>query len=219
MRQCPAYGKICTGCRKVGHFKKVCHNSKDCAVHEVEADVSQEEGKIEEMSINSVYLNNKQSLITAQLETQVSENTIKIPYKIDTSSEANLMPLYIFKKLCGNRLVEQLKRSIKINIKLKMYNGTQIEQLGMCTATIKFKNFKKKRVFFVVPGNGQALLGIPNTGTLNIINLNTDSIQEIRECKTNRGQETHADTEDCTNKDAHSPAKQDGMGQQHQANK
>ena len=29
----------------------------------------------------------------------------------------------------------------------------------------------------------------------------------------------HADTEDCTNKDAHSTAKQDGNGQQHQTNK
>ena len=29
----------------------------------------------------------------------------------------------------------------------------------------------------------------------------------------------HADTEDCTSKDAHSTAKQDGMGQQHQAKK
>ena len=75
----------------------------------------------------------------------------------------------------------------------------QIEQLGMCTATIKFKNFKKKCVFFVVPGNGQALLGMPDMAVLNIINLNIDSIQkEIRECKTNRGQVTHADTEDCT---------------------
>ena len=23
-RQCPAYGKMCTGCRKTGHFRKVC---------------------------------------------------------------------------------------------------------------------------------------------------------------------------------------------------
>ena len=75
--------------------------------------MSQEEGKIEEVSINSVCLNNKLSLITTQLETQVSKNTIKIPYKIDTGSEGNLMPLYICKKLCGNRSVEQLKMSIK----------------------------------------------------------------------------------------------------------
>ena len=85
----------------------------------------------------------------------------------------------------------------------------------MCTAIIKFKNFKKECVFFIVPGNGQALLGLPDMAVLNI-----DSIQrEIRECKTNRGQETHAKAEDCTNKNAQSITKQDGSGQQHPTNK
>ena len=75
-------------------------------------------------------------------------------------------------------------------------------------------------MFFVVPGNGQALLGMPDTVLLNIINLNIDSTQkEIRDCKTNRGQETHPDTKDCTNKGAHSAAKQDGNSQQYQSNK
>ena len=47
------------------------------------------------------------------------------------------------------------------------------------------KNLKTKCVFFVVPGNGQALLGMPDTAVLNIIKLNIDSIQkEIGECKT-----------------------------------
>ena len=79
----------------------------------------------------------------------------------------------------------------------------QIKQLGMCTAIIKFKNSKKKCVFFVVLGNSQALLGLPDTVVLNIINLNIDSIQkEIRECKRNTGQETYAKTKGCTNKDA-----------------
>ena len=54
----------------------------------------------------------------------------------------------------------------------------QIEQLGMCTAIIKFKNFKKKCVFFVVPGNSQALFGMPDTVVLNIINLKIGSIQK-----------------------------------------
>ena len=64
------------------------------------------------------------------------------------------------------------------------------------TCAWPLSNFKKKCVFFVVPVNGQALLGLPDTVALNIINLNIDSIQkEIRECKTNRGQEMHAETE------------------------
>ena len=58
--------------------------------------------------------------------------------------------------------VEQLKGSIKSNIKLKMYNNTYITQLGTCMVTIEFKNSKKHCVFFVVPGNGQALLRMPD---------------------------------------------------------
>ena len=161
------------------------------AVHEVGVEMAQEEGIIEEISINSVYLNNKRLLITAQLEMQVGNNALKVPYKIDTGSEGNLMLLYISKTLFRNGFVKQLKRSIKNNIKLKTYNGIQIEQSGTCAVTIKFKDLKK--CVFVVPGNGQALFTMPDKAVLNIINLNIDSIQkEIRKCKTNRGQEMHA---------------------------
>ena len=189
------------------------------AVHEVGVEMAQEEGIIEEVSINSVYLNNKWSLITAQLEMQVSNNALKVPYKIDTSSEGQLnATVYISEFFFRNKSVEQLERSIKSNIKLKTYNGMQIEQLGMCVVTIKFKNLKKRCVYFVVPGNNQALLRMPDTTVLNIINLNIDSIQkEIGNCKTNSCQEMHAVAEDCTNRDAHSAIKQDDNGQQHQS--
>ena len=73
----------------------------------------------------------------------------------------------------------------------------------MCAILIKLKNVKKCCVFFVVPGNGQALLGMPYTTVLNIMNINIDYIQaEITECKTNIGQETHAIAKGCTNMDA-----------------
>ena len=132
---------------------------------------------------------------------QVGETALEIPYKIDTGSEGNLMPLYIFQKIFKNMSEEQLKRSVKGNIKLKMYNGMHITQLGMCAVYIKFKNIKKRCVFFVVPGNGWALLGMPDMAALNIINLNIDAIQAvILECKTNREQETHTGIKDCTDK-------------------
>ena len=117
--------------------------ARKTVVHEVGVEVSQEACETEEVSINSVYLNNKWSLITAQLEMQVNDNSLKVPYKIDTSSEGNLMSLYIFRKLFRKKSVEQLKRSIKSSIKLKTYDGMQIEQLGTCMVTIKFKNLKK----------------------------------------------------------------------------
>ena len=35
----------------------------------------------------------------ANLKTMAGNNTITVPYKIDTGSKGNLMPLYIYKKL------------------------------------------------------------------------------------------------------------------------
>ena len=55
------------------------------------------EGEIETVGINLVHLNKNQSLLTAKLEMQPGSNTIVIPYKIDTGSKGNIMPLFIFK--------------------------------------------------------------------------------------------------------------------------
>ena len=102
----------------MGHFRKVCQSKKDHAVHELEVKGAQEtqEGEIETVSLDLVHLNRNQSLKTAHLEIQAGENIIEIPYKIDTGSEGNIMPLYIFKKLFKNTTDDQLKISIKSHI-------------------------------------------------------------------------------------------------------
>ena len=161
------------------------------------------------------------------LEMQSGGNTIVIPYKIDTGSKGNIMPLFIFKKLFKNVTEEQLQKSIKGHIRLRIYNKTNITQLGMCMVVIKFKNIKKRCIFFIVPGNGQALLGMPDTATLKVINANVDSIQvEVAECKIKTGdmrelnieQETHTVEKGCTNTDADSKIKQGTNGQSGQDN-
>ena len=78
-----------------------------------------------------------------KLETQAGGNTVEIPYKIDTGSEDNIMPLIMFKKLFKNTTEEQLQKSIQSHIRLKTYNKTHVTQLGMCVVVIKFKNIKK----------------------------------------------------------------------------
>ena len=58
-RQCPAYGKMCMECSKIGHFWKVCHSRRSRVVTEMEQEVSQEytEDDIEMVSIISVCMN------------------------------------------------------------------------------------------------------------------------------------------------------------------
>ena len=64
-----------------------------------------------------------------------------------------------------------------------------ITQLGTCAVIIDYKDNKKKCEFFVVPGNGQVLLGMPDTAALNIINVNINSIEaasmQKENCNTN----------------------------------
>ena len=84
-------------------------------MHELEVEGAQEihEDEIETVSVNSVHLNKNQWLKIAKLKMQVGKNIIEIPYKIDTGSEGNIMPLYVF-KIC---LKIQQKISFKINKK------------------------------------------------------------------------------------------------------
>ena len=109
-RQCPAYGKTCASCGKMGHFRKVCQSWRDQAVHKLEVEGEQKvhKGEIETVSVDSVHLNKNQSLITANLEMQAGKNVIETPYKIDTGSEGNIIMLYILKKMFKNMTEEQL---------------------------------------------------------------------------------------------------------------
>ena len=83
----------------------------------------------------------------------------------------------------------------------------------MCAVSISYKNNRRKCEIFVVLGNGQTLLGMPDTKALYIINVNIDSIEaestqrqncntNISDAKTsNAKQEMHWEKECCTNTD------------------
>ena len=71
-----------------------------------------------------------------------------------------------------------------------MYNKTAITQLGICIVKIEHNNIQKLCKFFVVPGYGQALLDMHDIDTLNIININCNTIATHRadstdNCSTN----------------------------------
>ena len=78
----------------------------------MEQETSQEysKGEIETVRINFVYMNKNQLMLTAKLETHTGNSKITILYKIDTASDGNIMPWYIFKKLFPRVMEAELEK-------------------------------------------------------------------------------------------------------------
>ena len=150
-RQCLAYGKKCTDCYKISHFRRVCRSKRTRAVNEVEHETAQgsiEEGSIDSVNINSINFNKNHLVITANLKTSANKSSIIVPYKVDTGSDGNIIPLHIYKKLFPRVANEQLMAAKTINEQLTTYNRTTITQLGMCTVKIEY-NEKQKMCQFL----------------------------------------------------------------------
>ena len=70
-------------------------------MNEVEQEAVQvDAGKDNELvSINSIQFNKNCPVLTTNLKTSAGQSNIMVPYKIDTGSDGNIMPLHVYKKL------------------------------------------------------------------------------------------------------------------------
>ena len=84
-----------------------------------------------------------------------------VPYKVGIGSDENITPFYIFTKLFPSTTMDQLVAT-KGATKLRTYNSTTITQLGRCKGEIENNDKCKICIFSVVPGNREALLGMPD---------------------------------------------------------
>ena len=86
------------------------------------------------------------------------------------------MPFHICKKSFPSTTVDQLAATKDAKINLKTHNHTTITQLGRCKIKIQNNNTHKACIFLVVPGDGEALLGMPYIELLNILNINCNTV-------------------------------------------
>ena len=77
-------------------------------------------------------------VITANLKTLSNQVRIIVPYKVDTGSDGNIMPLHIYK----NYFLWQQKNNWWQQ-EIKTYNRTLITQLHICKVKIEKKNKHK----------------------------------------------------------------------------
>ena len=139
-----AYGKKSADYIVINHFKEVYRSRRNTTVHNIEEDPYQcsvEEDHIDMVNINSIIFNSKWLAITANPKILSSQVSIKIPYKVDKSSDGNIMPLHLYKKLFPMQ-----KRTIGGNVlknQIKMYNKATVTQLGICKVKLEHNSVQK----------------------------------------------------------------------------
>ena len=107
------------------------------------------------------------SVIFTELESPTGQKKVKIAYKIDTGSDGNLMLFWAFKIVFPRSSMAELNGTIKDQSCLKhIINQTEH---GRCSVRMRYNDICVKCRFFVVPGNGPALLVMSDIELLSII--------------------------------------------------
>ncbi|CAB3981708.1 PREDICTED: uncharacterized protein K02A2.6-like [Paramuricea clavata] len=97
-KQCPAYGKVCHACRKLNHFAKCCRSRKVHGIDQMHTEpdilfVGTVDKKPEQLT--KTELTKDECFITLE----VNETPIK--FKVDTGSQANIIPMSKYRELKG----------------------------------------------------------------------------------------------------------------------
>ena len=120
--QYSAYVKKCVECAIVNHFREVFQSGRNRTIHDLEQEPDQyhkEDDHIDMVNINSIIFNNKQLVIPANLKSLLNQVSMIVPYKVDTGSGGNIMPLHIYRILFLGATKEQLAATKNKNIQLK----------------------------------------------------------------------------------------------------
>jgi hypothetical protein len=158
-KQCPAYGKVCHACRKLNHFAKCCRSRKVHGIDQMHTDpdilfVGTVDKKPEQST--KTELTKDECFITLE----VNETPIK--FKVDTGSQANIIPMSMYRELKGPKEPIQASRT-----SLTSYTGDRLNLVGKCT----LKCMNRLLNFFVSETDQYPILGFQASQELDIIKV------------------------------------------------
>ncbi|XP_070388049.1 uncharacterized protein [Dermacentor albipictus] len=161
-RQCPAYGKTCYACKKQNHFSSCCKNPQ---VHGIQED---REDSFDVLDVSICGVSTKPGKDWT-VRGKVSGHDIEL--KVDTGSQANLIPLSIFQRISK---VNTLRKSAAV---LTAYNGSEIKHLGVATKALEMNGTTRDTAFFIVKKGRQAIIGLSTCIEFGIVPANIDSVR------------------------------------------
>lgn len=154
--KCPAYGKMCSNCKRKNHFAKVCGQKQAGKSKKVKSVGQDDDSDDDSMkSVEQIIDNSgKGGGVQAELSMQFDENWTKVNCDIDTGAEVCIIG-HDF--LC-NMMKNKAPKLIKTIYKLKSVTGETIKVLGRITIPVRRRKTTFRVRFQVIePHHGPLL--------------------------------------------------------------
>ena len=123
-KQCPAYGKQCLNCGKHNHFAKFCKGKKK--VQTLSQSVEPEQIDDDVLFIDAVTKQGQTKVKSDECFSTLDVQGTPIRFKIDTGSQANIIPLRKLQSFQHKPVVR------KSTTKLTSYSGEELQVKGQC---------------------------------------------------------------------------------------
>ncbi|XP_046857694.1 uncharacterized protein K02A2.6-like [Xenia sp. Carnegie-2017] len=170
-KSCPAYGKKCNNCQKLGHFAKYCRsqtkNNKK-SIHDVDYESDSSAHGIDMVK----------TAVTSDSDEEhaylkINNKTIRV--KLDSGAETNVLSKKDYETIIPKR---QRFSKLKLSTaKLTAFGGHNIPVIGKCYLKCQYKGTTQVLEFQVVE-NGKSLLGCANCKSMKLVTFhNVDQLR------------------------------------------
>ncbi|UYV70569.1 K02A2.6-like [Cordylochernes scorpioides] len=148
-KNCPAWGKRCSKCKKMNHFVAFCKSS---AIRSLNDETEETVWSIHEAKV----------VHTLEWKKSIIVNAKEICFKLDSGAEVNVLPYTFTRQMKGLEIFQT-------NRKLTSYTGHEIKIKGIATLNCKTKNKTESLEFFIADEYYQPILGIEAIEKLSLI--------------------------------------------------
>lgn len=166
---CPAYGKICSKCKKHNHFAVKCKTT-DTQTKRIHSVTETDE---EYQEILSLHSNGQENTQGRQLFATMLLGDKPIRFQLDCGASCNIIPVHL---LNPDTKLEQTQQV------LVMYNKSTLKPLGKCKIKIRNpRNMKLYRLEFMVIEEHVPLLGNKAVQGMDLVRIQRENIMAIDE--------------------------------------
>ena len=190
--RCPAHGKTCHECSKVGHFGSVCRSKnraegspkkhqmkkgkqKKQRVHELVSENHEtSEDEEENFYVESITTVDSIGDSRDEIRSILIVNNQEVTLKIDTGARCNVLPLETIEKI---NATEKINADCKPN--LKAYGGAVVKTVGTARLPVVANNRECEMTFYVVAGKYTPIIGLVDSVKLNLLKINDNMVHVV----------------------------------------